>query len=43
MVATLRRWNGDSIMGAVVGCALFFVLVVLVTAVVEGFDLLKGK
>lgn len=30
-------------MGAVVGCALFFVLVVLVTAVVEGFDLLKGK
>jgi len=27
-------------MGALVGCALFFIVLVVVTAVVEGFDLL---
>jgi len=27
-------------MGALVGCALFFIVLVVVTAIVEGFDLL---
>ena len=31
---------GGCIMGALVGCALFFIVLVVVTAVVEGFDLL---
>lgn len=30
-------------MGAVVGVGVFVILLAVVTAVVEGFDLLKGK